>query len=70
MKITKEMNIAEVVEKYPTTVEVFKKYNLFCFGCAAARFENLEAIAQEFGVDIEKFVKELNETINKRLTKS
>ena len=64
-KITKKMNIAEVVEKYPATIEVFKKYNLFCFGCAAARFENLETIAQEFGVDIEQFVKELNKKIIK-----
>jgi len=62
-KITKEMNIAEVVEKYPAAIEIFKKYNLFCFGCAAARFENLEAIAQELGVDIEQFIKELNEII-------
>lgn len=59
--ITKKMNIGEVVEKYPATVEVFKKYNLFCFGCIASRFENLEAVAEEFGVNIEQFVKELNE---------
>lgn len=64
-KITKKMNIAEIAEKYPSTIEVFKKYNLFCFGCASAHFENLEAIAQEFGVDIDQFVKELNEKIKK-----
>ncbi|TSD05135.1 MAG: protein of unknown function (DUF1858) [Parcubacteria group bacterium Athens0714_12] len=64
-KITKETNIAEIVEKYPAAIEVFKKYNLFCFGCSAAHFENLEAISQEFGVNIDKFVKELNEAIEK-----
>ncbi len=57
------MNIAEIVEKYPSAIEVFKKYNLFCFGCVSARFENLEAIVQEFGINIDQFVKELNEAV-------
>lgn len=57
------MSISEVVENYPATIEVFKKYGLVCFGCAGARYENLEAISEEFGVDIKQFVKELNEKI-------
>lgn len=30
--ITKEMSILEVVQKYPETVEVFRKYGMGCFG--------------------------------------
>ena len=60
-KITKDMNIIDIVQQYPETLEVFAKYGLGCIGCAAARFENLEAGAKVHGVDIDKFLDELNE---------
>ena len=62
-KITKEMSIFDVIEKYPETLEVFSKYNLPCIGCAAAHFENIEAIAKEFDIDIKKFLKDLNKAV-------
>jgi len=65
-KITKEMPITEIVQKYPETIEVFMKHGLHCIGCAAARFENLEQGATAHGIDIDVFVKELNEAIDKK----
>ena len=59
-KITKEMGILEIVQKYPQSLEVFAKYGLGCIGCAAARFENLEAGAKVHGVDPDEMVKEIN----------
>jgi hybrid cluster-associated redox disulfide protein len=41
-QITKEMPIGDVVQNYPQTIEVFLKHGLMCFGCAIARFENVE----------------------------
>lgn len=55
------MGISEILQKYPKAFEVFLKYNLPCIGCAAAHFENIEAIAKEFNIDIEKLLKDLNE---------
>ncbi len=63
-KITKDMGIIEVVQQYPETIEVFQKFGLGCIGCAAARFENLEAGAKVHGVDPEVMVKELNDLID------
>jgi hybrid cluster-associated redox disulfide protein len=60
MSITKEMNILEIVENYPESIEVFKKYGLGCVGCAAARFENLEAGARVHGFDADQMVAEIN----------
>ena len=60
------MNILEVIKNHPQTAKVFLKYGLFCFGCATAHFENIEAIAKEFNIDINKFIKELNEKANKK----
>ena len=36
------MSIAEIVTKYPETLEVFMEHGLHCIGCVAAQFENLE----------------------------
>ena len=62
-KVTKEMNIMEIVQNYPQSIEVFQRYGLGCIGCAAARFENLEAGAKVHGVDPEQMVAEINELI-------
>ena len=43
--------------------EVFAKYGLGCIGCAAARFENLEAGAKVHGVDPDVMVDEINALI-------
>jgi hybrid cluster-associated redox disulfide protein len=61
--ITREMPIGEVVQKYPQTVEVFLRHGLMCFGCAIARFENLEQGALAHGIDVEALVKDLNAAV-------
>lgn len=63
--ITKDMSIIEIVQQYPETIEVFARYGLGCIGCAAARFENLEAGARVHGIDPEELVSAINEVINK-----
>ena len=62
-KISKEMNILEIVQNCPESVAVFQKYGLGCLGCAAARFENLEAGAKVHGIDPDKMVEDLNAVI-------
>ncbi len=62
-KITEDMNIREVIDKYPETVSVFAKYNMGCIGCIAASFESLKDIAAVHGTDVKSFVKDLNEAI-------
>lgn len=59
-KITEGMAISEIIRKYPKTFEVFMKYNLPCVGCASAHFENIKAIADEFRIDVKKFIDDLN----------
>lgn len=62
-KITKDMNIIEIVQTCPESVEVFQKYGLGCLGCAAARFENLEAGAKVHGFDPDQMVADINALI-------
>lgn len=62
-KVTKEMSIIDIVQKYPQSLEVFAKYGMGCIGCAAARFENLEAGAKVHGFDPDEMVAEINALI-------
>ncbi len=62
-KVTKEMSIIDIVEKFPQSLEIFAKYGLGCIGCAAARFENLEAGAKVHGFDPDEMVAEINALI-------
>lgn len=65
MTITKDMPIGEVVQKYPQTVEVFMQHGLMCFGCAVARFENIEQGAVAHGIDVDALVGDLNAAVTK-----
>ena len=65
-KITKDMSLAEVVEKYPETFDVFSRYGLHCIGCMAAQFENIEQGAVVHGIDTGKLVEDLNKAIKKK----
>lgn len=64
MVLTKDMTIRDVVEKYPQTVAVFQVYGMGCIGCAAAHFENIAAGAEAHGIDIDKLMQALNDSVN------
>ena len=63
--ITKDMGILEVVQNYPETLEIFAQMGLGCIGCAAARFENLEAGAKVHGIDVDEMVDAMNKILEK-----
>jgi hybrid cluster-associated redox disulfide protein len=65
-KITKQMTIAEVVVKWPETAGTFMEWGLYCYGCAVARYENIEQGAIAHGIPTDDLVKALNETIEKK----
>lgn len=60
-KITKEMIVREVVEKYPQTVNVFGKHRVdFCCGGA----HSIEETARAHGCrDLEALLRDLNEAV-------
>ena len=59
-KVTKEMGILDIAQQYPESIEIFAKYGLGCLGCAAARFENLEAGAKVHGFDPAEMARDIN----------
>jgi hybrid cluster-associated redox disulfide protein len=61
--INKDMNIQEVVAKYPELVPVFFKYGLGCIGCAAARYESIEQGAMAHGINVPALIEDLNKAL-------
>ena len=59
-KITKEMTIACVVERYPCLRRVLAQMGLACCGCCGAEAETVEGAARVYGLDPEIFVHTLN----------
>jgi len=64
MKVTKEMGIAEILERHPFLAEVFFEMGIGCVGCAAARFETIEEGLKAHGLSDEK-IKETIDKMNK-----
>ena len=62
-KITEDMTIRDVIEKYPETAPVFAKYNIGCLGCIAASFERVKDIVKVHGTDIKAFLNDLNKAV-------
>lgn len=60
-KITKDMNIQEVLQDYPQLLEVFFDHQIGCIGCQAANFETIEEGVSMHGIDVDKFVQLLND---------
>jgi hybrid cluster-associated redox disulfide protein len=59
--ITRDMGIAQVIQKYPELIPVFVQHGLGCIGCAMANFETIEQGAGAHGMDIDALMKDLNE---------
>ena len=64
-RITKSTKFREIVEKYPETFPVFQQYGIHCIGCAMAAFETVEEGARAHGIDVKKFVEDLNKAVRK-----
>jgi hybrid cluster-associated redox disulfide protein len=58
--ITKNMGFAEVLQRFPQTMPVFGKYGMHCIGCSMSAFETIEQGALAHGIDVKKFVDDLN----------
>jgi iron-sulfur cluster repair protein YtfE (RIC family) len=59
-EINKDMTINDVIKMHPASVKVFAKYQLdSCCG----GFQELDVAAQLYGVDLEKLMDELRESM-------
>lgn len=63
-KIHAEMNIGEILKKYPQTREVFQRhFGPDCFNCPGSRMESLGLGALMHRINVDLLVRELNAKI-------
>lgn len=70
-KISKDMLISEVIEKFPFLEEIFWAYGLHCTGCSAAEFDTIESgwMAHDFPrEELEEMLEVMNEMVEKKLS--
>ncbi len=69
MAITKDMKIADVLKKYPSSKKVFEKHIPQCPKCGGAAAESIGRGARQHGIDPEMLVAELNRAARPRKKK-
>ncbi len=62
--ITQDMIIADIINKYPQTLDVFREYNLDCYECQIVDLETLEHGAGVHKIAIDQLLEALNRAIS------
>lgn len=64
-KITKNIIIQELLEKYPDSIEILMMYGMQCVGCRLAGQETLEEGMKSHGIEheLDEILKDLNSLI-------
>ena len=58
--IEKNINLVELMEKYPDKVDILLEAGMHCLGCMASHFETLEEACMVHGIDIDDLLAKLN----------
>ena len=65
IEIKPDMIISKVIEKYPEAIRVFYDYGITCVGCFLASSETIEQGISAHGIDVKKFIRDLEKELNK-----
>jgi hybrid cluster-associated redox disulfide protein len=58
-----DLTVAEVLDRWPQTIPVFLHHRMACAGCVMAPFETLADVAAIYGLQLSRFLSELQQTI-------
>ena len=59
-KITADMQVTEMTERYPETAVLLLKMGVQCVGCWVSRFHTVSDVSREWNLDLGKLLKKLN----------
>ncbi|MCL2155336.1 MAG: DUF1858 domain-containing protein [Leptospirales bacterium] len=63
MKINSDTNAAEALKMSKKVADVFREYKLECLSCKGMSGETIEKIAFNKGMDLDLFLKDLNNAL-------
>jgi len=61
--ITPGQNVAELLARCPQVIPVFMAHRMSCVGCSMSRFENITDITAIYGLNLETFLTEINQSL-------
>jgi hybrid cluster-associated redox disulfide protein len=61
--IALEVNVAELLKRWPQTIPVFLKYKTACVGCSLASFETLYDVVNNYGIPPDQLLQDLRNAI-------
>jgi len=64
--ISQSLTVSEILQEYPETSRVFIEKKTACIGCYMDRFCNLRDVAQVYGLETEKLLRDLSHSIQKK----
>jgi len=64
--ISKEMIIGDVLDKYPTTAQIFTNFGMHCLHCPCSRGESIEDACKVHEIDVDALIDELNSEVDLR----
>ena len=64
MKIDANITVDELIRNHPQAIDFFLKRKMLCVGCPAEAFHTLEEVADSYGIEFKRLLKELLEAIN------
>jgi hybrid cluster-associated redox disulfide protein len=63
LQLKADFTVAEVISRWPQTIPYFFHSRMACVGCPIAPFETLAEVAAVYGLDLNRFLIELEWTI-------
>jgi len=64
INLSKDLLIADVMDRWPETIVVFLNKKMGCVGCSMAPFETLSEAANIYGLCCTRFINDLQARIN------
>ncbi|MFN2224065.1 MAG: DUF1858 domain-containing protein [Chloroflexota bacterium] len=61
---TQEMTVADVLETWPETVEVFQALKTACVGCVMAPFDTLADVARIYELELDMIMEALHQAVS------
>jgi len=57
--LSAELTVASVLARWPQTIPIFLRHRMACVGCPIAPFETLTDVTAIYGLDLSRFLEEL-----------
>jgi hybrid cluster-associated redox disulfide protein len=62
-RLEANLTIAEVLSHWPQTIPIFFHHRMACVGCVMAPFETLTEVSLVYRLDLDGFLRELQQAI-------